>query len=114
MVYDRLGLRGGTVGLDLRGSAGEPVARDEAVFDERPQRLETVARADLLSFGNAAGVIADRHFLDRVAQAPQLGGDFGTELEAAAFKMHIPNAGGTKRLVRCPFVREGGQEEHVE
>ena len=60
----------GWVALDFRGGAGQALARREPVFDQGPQRLETVARANLLALGNPASVVADRYFLDRVAQSP--------------------------------------------
>src|SRR5207253_2017002 len=57
----------GWVALHFARCAGQALARREAVLDQSPQRLETVARADLLALGNSARVVADRHFPDRIS-----------------------------------------------
>src|SRR5215472_10660257 len=50
--------------------------RCEAVLDQRPDRFETVARADLLPFRDASRIVADRHFVNPIAQPPGLGSHF--------------------------------------
>ena len=66
---------------------------------DKPEGLQPVQHADLLSFLVRAAVIADRHFIDRASKFRNFSGYFDLKTEAAGFDNHVANDFAAKGLV---------------
>src|ERR1700690_2127708 len=91
----------------------ETRACDDAILEKRPNSFETVGESDFLTVRDAAGVVADRHFVNRVVQAAQLRRDFRAELEALAFELYLAQHGRPESLVRGGSVGKPGVEQKI-
>src|SRR5579883_2979011 len=54
---------------------------DKSILDQGPDRFQAVVPVNLLTLGERAGLIADRHLCDDMMRPHELGCDFRTKLE---------------------------------
>jgi hypothetical protein len=86
---------------------------DEAVLDQRPDRRDGVLPADLLALGDAAAVIADRHFVEADVPLRQLRRQLRLDAEAIAVERRLLQDVGPDGLVAGLHVRQVDVVEDV-
>src|SRR5712671_5137365 len=70
--------------------AGRTRSLGKAVFEQHPERDDTVAPGNLLAFVVAAAVVGDRHFVDAITPLEDLRRDLRLDAEAVALEPERP------------------------